>query len=100
MTNRIDILACYDVSTTTPAGQARLRRMSKACCAYGQRVQYSTFELNVTAALLERFLQRALSIMDVQTDSLRLYRLNGHRDEYLQVYGIDGWTDFEAPLII
>jgi CRISPR-associated protein Cas2 len=100
MSNRIEILACYDVSTVTPAGQKRLRKMSKACCAYGQRVQYSTFELSVTPALLERFIQRALDVMDVREDSLRLYRLSGAREEVLQVFGRDGWIDFEAPLII
>lgn len=100
MRDRLDVLVCYDVSTVTPAGEARLRRMSKACSAYGQRVQYSTFELSVTAAMMEKFLQRALDIMDVRTDSLRVYFLRGPRDEVLQVYGRDGWTDFEAPLIV
>ena len=100
MKNRLEVLVCYDVSTVTPAGEARLRRIAKACSAYGQRVQYSTFELNVTPALLEKFLQRALEIIDVRTDSLRVYFLRGPRDEILQVYGRDGWTDFEAPLIV
>ncbi len=99
MKKRFDLLVCYDVSTVTPAGEARLRKMAKACSAYGQRVQYSVFELNVTAELLERFLDRALGIMDQNTDSLRVYRLAGPRDEYLQVYGRDGWTDFGAPLV-
>lgn len=100
MRDRLDVLVCYDVSTVTPGGESRLRRMAKACSAYGQRVQYSTFELKVTPALLEKFLQRALAIMDERTDSLRVYILRGPRDEVLQVYGRDGWTDFEAPLIV
>ncbi|CAN5365461.1 CRISPR-associated endonuclease Cas2 [soil metagenome] len=100
MKDRLDVLVCYDVETTTPAGASRLRRMAKACSAYGQRVQYSTFELNVTPALLEKFLQRALSVMDVKCDSLRVYMLRGARDSYLQTYGRDGWTDFQAPLIV
>lgn len=100
MRDRLEVLVCYDVSTVQPAGQARLRKMSKACSAYGQRVQYSVFELNVTPALLERFLQRALEIMDVAQDSLRVYILRGPRDEFLQVYGRDGWVDFDGPLIV
>ncbi len=100
MKNRLDVLSCYDVETVTPAGEARLRKMSKACSAFGQRVQYSVFELNVTSTTLERFLQRALQIMDVQRDSLRVYILSGDRDDYLQVYGRDGWIDFEAPLVL
>jgi len=100
MRDRLDVLVCYDVSTVTPAGEARLRKMAKACSAYGQRVQYSVFELNVTPALLERFLHRALNVMDTATDSLRVYVLRGTRDQILQVYGRDGWTDFDSPLIV
>jgi CRISPR-associated protein Cas2 len=99
MQRRLDVLACYDVETVTPAGAARLRRMSKTCVAFGQRVQYSVFELKVTPAMLERFLERATNVMDLQRDSLRVYMLKGERQEFLRVYGRDGWTDFEAPLI-
>ncbi|RYG99322.1 MAG: CRISPR-associated endonuclease Cas2 [Alphaproteobacteria bacterium] len=100
MKDRLDVLVCYDVATVTPEGEARLRRMAKACSAYGQRVQYSVFELSVTPVLLEKFLQRASSVMDVKSDSLRVYLLRGDRSSYLQVFGRDGWTDFEAPLIV
>jgi len=100
MKNRIELLVSYDVETITPDGRRRLRQMAKACSAYGQRVQYSVFELNVTPSLLEKFLQRARDILDVRADSLRVYRLNGERESYLQVYGRDGWVDFDAPLIL
>lgn len=100
MKGRLQVLVCYDVSTVDATGDARLRRMAKACSAYGQRVQYSTFELSVTPALLEKFLQRARGVMDENCDSLRVYLLSGDREEYLQVYGRDGWTDFDAPLIV
>lgn len=100
MKDRLDVLVCYDVETVSPSGASRLRKMAKACSAYGQRVQYSTFELNVTPALLEKFIQRATSVMDIQRDSLRVYILRGSRESYLQTFGRDGWTDFEAPLIL
>jgi CRISPR-associated protein Cas2 len=74
--------------------------MAKACSAYGQRVQYSVFELNVTPVLLERFLQRARNVMDERTDSLRVYVLAGSRERYLRVYGRDGWVDFEDTLVV
>lgn len=38
------VLVAYDVSTGDPGGQRRLRRVSKICTEYGQRVQYSLFE--------------------------------------------------------
>lgn len=100
MSARFDVLVCYDVETVSEGGARRLRKMSKACSGYGQRVQYSVFELNVTAELLERFLERATNIMDTDRDSLRVYLLRGDREEYLKVYGRDGWVDFEAPLIL
>ena len=100
MSNRLDVLACYDVETVTAEGRRRLRRMAKACEGFGQRVQNSVFELSVTPSLLEKFLQKAQGIMDVQADSLRIYMLSGGREDYLQAYGRDGWIDFEAPLIL
>ncbi|MER3496595.1 MAG: CRISPR-associated endonuclease Cas2 [Armatimonadota bacterium] len=100
MRDRLQILVCYDVETVTGEGERRLRRIAKACEAFGQRVQYSVFELDVTPVLLERFLQRATKIIDPAVDSLRVYTLSGPRDRYLQVYGRDGWTDFQSPLIV
>ena len=100
MRDRLQVLVCYDVETATVEGEARLRRMAKACEAYGQRVQYSVFELDVTPVLLERFLQRAIGVMNPSLDSLRVYLLSGPRDRYLQVYGRDGWRDFQGPLIV
>ncbi len=33
------VLVTYDVSTVSPGGQRRLRRVAKACLDFGQRVQ-------------------------------------------------------------
>ena len=38
------VLVAYDVNTESPAGKARLRKVSKACLNKGQRVQNSVFE--------------------------------------------------------
>jgi len=96
---RFDILVCYDVNTTTPAGEKRLRRVAKACEGFGQRVQYSIFECTLTDILLDRMRSKLLDIIDSSTDSLRIYYLFGHRDERLEVYGRDGWVDYLGPLI-
>jgi CRISPR-associated protein Cas2 len=100
MSQRYELLVCYDVETISVGGQRRLRQMAKACSAYGQRVQYSVFELNVTRESYERFRKRATEIIDPQRDSLRIYFLNGDREQYLKVFGRDGWIDFESPLIV
>src|SRR5689334_8322148 len=39
------VLVSYDVSTVDKAGAKRLRDVAKLCRDYGQRVQYSVFEL-------------------------------------------------------
>ncbi len=97
---RMNILITYDVNTSDPAGQKRLRKVAKACEAYGQRVQKSVFECKLTETLLEKLKQRLLKIIDPQKDSLRFYRLPGDRDKWVEVYGLDHYEDFEAPLII
>jgi len=44
------VLVTYDVRTSEGDGAARLRRVAKACRDYGQRVQYSVFEIEVDPA--------------------------------------------------
>ena len=41
----MELLVSYDVDTTTPEGQRRLRRVAKACEGIGHRVQKSVFEV-------------------------------------------------------
>ena len=38
------VLISYDVSTTSPAGKKRLRKVAKECQNHAQRVQNSVFE--------------------------------------------------------
>ena len=44
------VLVTYDVALTSRAGRARLRRVARACQDFGQRVQYSVFEIEVDPA--------------------------------------------------
>lgn len=97
---RIDILVSYDVNTLTKEGRKRLRKVAKACEGSGQRVQFSVFECSVNEIDLERFRDKLLRIIDIVEDSLRIYRLRGKRDDYLECYGRDAYVDFEAPLIV
>ncbi|HCE01287.1 MAG TPA: CRISPR-associated endonuclease Cas2 [Armatimonadetes bacterium] len=96
---RTDLVICYDVDTVSEGGKRRLRRVAKACEAYGQRVQFSVFECSVTPNDWERLQQRLLDIIDPELDSLRVYTLRGPRDQVVRVFGRDGRIDFEGPLI-
>ena len=67
------VIITYDVETASPAGQKRLRRVSKECQNYGVRVQNSVFECVVDASQLLVLKNRLDSIIDKEHDSVRFY---------------------------
>jgi CRISPR-associated protein Cas2 len=70
------ILVAYDVDTVSEKGQKRLRQVAKACKDYGQRVQNSVFECEVSEAQFVTLKSRLSSIMDMELDSIRIYFLS------------------------
>lgn len=94
------ILVTYDVSTETPEGRKRLRRIAKVCLNYGQRVQKSVFECKVDVAIYELFEEQVLAEINEKEDNLRIYRLNEPLDKNIKQYGQFKSTDFEGPLVI
>src|SRR5215208_210166 len=72
------VLVTYDVSTETPAGRRRLRRVANACKDYGQRVQLSVFECDVDPAQWVSLKARLLAETDPASDSLRFYYLGSN----------------------
>ncbi|GIG93075.1 CRISPR-associated endonuclease Cas2 [Plantactinospora endophytica] len=71
----MEYLVTYDVDTTTPEGQRRLRRVAKVCEGYGLRVQKSVFEVTCTDAQMLVMRQKLTDIINRTTDDIRLYRL-------------------------
>jgi len=96
----VNVLISYDVSTETPAGRRRLRKVAQACQDFGQRVQKSVFECSVSEAQFEEVVRRLLEIIEKTEDSLRVYRLVEPKEKYVQVYGLDGSVDFDEPLVL
>lgn len=94
------VLVTYDVSTTTPAGKARLRRVAKACLDYGQRVQNSVFECQLDPAQLVALRARLLELLDPQADSVRIYHLGANWRHKVEHHGLDHGFDIEGPLIV
>lgn len=94
------VLISYDVSTETPAGRRRLRKVAQACQDFGQRVQKSVFECSVSEAQFEEVVRRLVEIIEKTEDSLRVYRLIEPKEKYVQVYGLDGSVDFDEPLVL
>lgn len=94
------ILVSYDVQVTSPGGARRLRRIAKACRDYGQRVQFSVFEIEVTPDQWVLLRARLLSDMDLARDSLRFYMLGTADKARIEHVGAKPATDFNGPLIV
>lgn len=93
------VLVSYDVGTADPGSARRLRRLAKACRDYGQRVQYSVFEVEVDPAQWVAMKARLLGIMQPGTDSLRFYFLGKHWQNKVEHHGAKASLDFAGPLV-
>lgn len=96
----MNVLVTYDVATTTAAGRRRLRRVSRVCLDFGQRVQFSVFECCVGETEFAAMRIRLLGEIDRKEDSLRLYRLSGCFGEVVESHGRDRRIDLDGPLIV
>lgn len=94
------IIVCYDVSTLTREGRRRLRRVARACERVGQRVQMSVFECRANAMQFEQLERDLLSIVDLEEDCLRFYRLTEPVALNVKEYGHFKAVDFDGPLVI
>ncbi len=93
------VLITYDVKTETEAGKSRLRRVSKKCKDFGQRVQNSVFECIIDPAQL-RQLQDALNkIIDLEVDSLRFYYLGDNWKSRVEHIGAKPSIDLTGTII-
>lgn len=93
------ILVSYDVSTQETGGDKRLRRLSKACRDFGQRAQYSVFEIEVDAAQWTVLKQRLCDLIDPEQDSLRFYYLGSNWQARVEHVGAKPVLDLNGPLI-
>ncbi len=94
------ILVSYDVATTTPQGQRRLRHVAKACLNHGQRVQNSVFECLLAHDQWVVFRAELLQLADLKQDSLRFYFLGNEWQRRVEHHGTKATMDPEGPLLI
>lgn len=94
------ILITYDVETISEKGQKRLRQVAKVCKDYGQRVQNSVFECEVTEAQFVILKSKLSSIIDNQSDSIRFYRINNNSKLHTITLGKTTSFNVNDPLII
>ena len=93
------VLVSYDVSTSSAGGEARLRRVGKACRDVGQRVQFSVFEVEVDPDQWVSFRHRLVSLIDEEVDSLRFYFLGRKWKDRIEHIGAKPSLDFNGPLV-
>ena len=93
------VLVSYDVSTRESGGDRRLRRVAKACRDYGQRVQYSVFEIEVDPAQWAVLKQRLTDLVDLTQDSLRFYYLGKNWNSRVEHVGAKAVVDLNGPLV-
>lgn len=94
------MLVTYDVNTVGAGGAKRLRRGAKACQDYGQRVQYSVFEIDVDPAQWTMLKARLESIIDQKVDSLRYYYLGANWQRRVEHVGAKPAADLSGTLIV
>ena len=93
------VLITYDVSTETESGKSRLRKVSKKCKDYGQRVQNSVFECIIDMAQLKQLQDSLQKIIDPKVDSLRFYNLGDKWKSRVEHIGAKPSIDIEGTLI-
>jgi CRISPR-associated protein Cas2 len=94
------VLVTYDVSLVQAGGARRLRRVAKACQDFGQRVQFSVFEIEVDPAQWATLKARLEKLIDPEQDSLRYYYLGANWHRRVEHVGAKAVTDLGGPLIV
>ncbi|MGH6762519.1 MAG: CRISPR-associated endonuclease Cas2 [Phyllobacterium sp.] len=94
------VLVTYDVSTKEEKGAARLRAVAKTCRDFGQRVQFSVFEIEVDPAQWTKLKARLESIIKPEFDSLRYYYLGSSWQRKVEHVGAKPAADLGGTLIV
>ena len=94
------VLVTYDVKTSEEGGARLLRRVARACQDFGQRVQYSVFEIEVEPAQWTKLRARLLSHINPDADSLRFYFLGSNWQRRVEHVGAKPAVDLGGTLIV
>jgi CRISPR-associated protein Cas2 len=82
------IVVSYDVPN-----DRRRTRLAHTLKDFGERVQYSVFECHLDERALETLRMRIFHLLNLQEDSVRIYRLCKECDRLLEVLGTAQRTD-------
>ena len=89
-------LVSYDIVDTKPR-----TKLAKKLLNFGQRVQFSVFECELNPEQLQEMKKQVLPFVDLEKDSLRIYRLCENCLENLESFGVKkGWEDDDGVTVI
>jgi CRISPR-associated protein Cas2 len=74
--------------------------VARACKDFGQRVQFSVFEIEVDPAQWTALKARLEAVIDVETDSLRYYHLGAKGRQRVEHVGAKPAADLGGTLIV
>jgi len=94
------VLVTYDVATTDKAGRRRLRKIAQVCLDWGQRVQFSVFEVELSKAQWVALRACLLEVLDEKKDSVRFYFLDTDVRTQVEHHGIKRPLDLRGPLVV
>ena len=88
-------LVSYDVSTVDAAGRKRLRKVAKECVNYGQRVQNSVFEGEISKVQILNLRKELEPHIDKELDSIILFKSRQEKWLDKELWGMqEDKTDF------
>ncbi len=93
------VLVTYDVNTLEEGGRKRLRQVAKACEDWGQRVQFSVFEIEVDPAQWAKLKALLEAIIKPAHDSLRYYYMGANWSHRVEHVGAKPAADLGGTLI-
>ena len=94
------VLISYDVSTTSPAGKKRLRKVAKECQNHAQRVQNSVFEADLDYSSFLKLKEKLIYLIDKEEDRLRFYYLGNNWERRVEHVGAKKTYNPEGVIII
>lgn len=94
------VLITYDVNTQTAEGRKRLRMVAKICINYGQRVQNSVFEMDISPDRYIYLKNELLKIIDNELDSIRFYNIGKNYKPRIEMIGKNDTYDAQTDTFI
>jgi len=96
----MNLLVAYDICTDSKRGEKRLRRVSKICINFGQRVQKSVYECQLSEEELVEFVHMLSEVVHPTEDNIRIYRVSGVAQGSVVNLGRAVGMDYSNPMII